>query len=77
MKTCKARAVGDQYHCHLCGLQWDRNDPDRPQCLNSQQRRDAIAKVAFSTARLACSANPDKQRIEEGLRWLDNVTRDD
>ncbi len=77
MKTCKARIIGDQYRCQLCCLQWDRNDPDRPPCLNSQQRIDTIAKVAFSIARLACSEYPDKQQIEKGLRWLDNVTRND
>ncbi len=34
--TCKARQYSDQMQCGLCGLQWDVNDPDRPQCLPQQ-----------------------------------------
>lgn len=29
---CNARVIGDQYHCDSCGLQWDLNDPDPPEC---------------------------------------------
>lgn len=33
MRNCKAYQCGDQMHCGRCGLQWDVNDPDRPDCL--------------------------------------------
>ena len=31
--TCKAIRQGDQMCCGKCGLQWDIDDLDRPQCL--------------------------------------------
>jgi len=31
--TCKAIRQGDQMCCGRCGLQWDVDDSDRPQCL--------------------------------------------
>lgn len=31
-KHCKARRHGDQMICVPCGLQWDVNDTDRPEC---------------------------------------------
>lgn len=30
--TCKARQHSDQMICEACGLQWDVNDPDPPEC---------------------------------------------
>ena len=32
----KARQYGDQLHCHICGKQWDVNDPEPPQCINEE-----------------------------------------
>ena len=32
--TCKARQYNDEYHCGRCGLIWDVNDPDPPECKN-------------------------------------------
>lgn len=29
---CQARQYGDQMICGACGLQWDTNDPEPPQC---------------------------------------------
>lgn len=28
----KARRHGDQYHCAVCGRQWDIDDPEPPEC---------------------------------------------
>ncbi len=39
--TCKAIRQGDQMCCGRCGLQWDIDDSDRPQCLTD----DEIVKV--------------------------------
>lgn len=37
MKTnCKAYRVSDQMLCGKCGLQWDVNDPDPPECGQGQ-----------------------------------------
>lgn len=30
--TCKAKQYSDQMICGKCGLQWDMNDPDPPEC---------------------------------------------
>lgn len=30
--TCKARQYSDQMQCGLCGLAWDVNDPEPPEC---------------------------------------------
>jgi hypothetical protein len=32
LKTCKARVIGDQYHCSRCGYVWDIADKDPPAC---------------------------------------------
>ena len=32
MTDCKARQYSDQMLCDKCGLQWDMNDPDPPEC---------------------------------------------
>ena len=32
MGNCKARRYSDQMQCDQCGLQWDVNDPDPPEC---------------------------------------------
>lgn len=29
---CEARQVSDQYICNRCGLVWDMNDPEPPEC---------------------------------------------
>jgi len=36
---CKARRVNDQYHCHVCGFQWDVDDEDRPMCKSGNAVR--------------------------------------
>lgn len=41
---CQARQYGDQMICHACGLNWDTNDPEPPDCRKIDKR--AIAKVA-------------------------------
>lgn len=30
--SCEARQHSDQMICHKCGLSWDTNDPDPPEC---------------------------------------------
>lgn len=32
MKGCKAIQYSDQMQCGACGLVWDVNDPDPPEC---------------------------------------------
>ncbi len=41
---CQARQYGDQMMCAPCGLTWDTNDPEPPECRKNIKR--AIARVA-------------------------------
>lgn len=36
---CEARQYSDQMECFACGLIWDMNDPEPPQCLPLPSRR--------------------------------------
>lgn len=47
MKNCSARQYSDQMQCSRCGLTWDVNDPDPPQCLRPEDRRKAIGNAAL------------------------------
>lgn len=35
----KARQYSDQMHCHVCGKQWDVNDPEPPECITEEEKR--------------------------------------
>lgn len=34
---CEARQYSDQKQCDRCGLIWDMNDDDQPECLTNEQ----------------------------------------
>lgn len=44
---CEARQYSDVMECHRCKLQWDTNDPDRPDCKSGRdmykQQRGVLA----------------------------------
>lgn len=47
MSSCEAKQYSDQMFCDRCGLVWDMNDPDRPECVTDAQikeRRDEAAR---------------------------------
>ena len=48
---CQARQYGDQMMCAPCGLTWDTNDPEPPECRKNIKR--AAAKVAKFEAETA------------------------
>lgn len=52
--SCKARQHSDQMSC-VCGLAWDMNDPDPPEC-----RKVAVAKQELAAIR---------HTLEEPTRW--------
>lgn len=58
---CKARQYSDTMTCGPCGLQWDVNDPEPPQCLN----RRTVQPVRVLS---------DYERAQ-GLRRLDEFKR--
>lgn len=43
-KACYAHQYSDQMHCHKCGLVWDMDDPDPPQCIVTVKRRVVVKK---------------------------------
>lgn len=42
--NCQGRQYGDQIICAPCGLIWDTNDPEPPECRKNIKR--AVARVA-------------------------------
>lgn len=65
---CLARQYGDQFICAPCGLTWDTNDTEPPDCRKVDRRSktvkavaefDAAPRVAKSPARL-----PDKLPVD-------------
>lgn len=36
MSPCYAKQHSDQMICHKCGLVWDMNDPDPPECRRKE-----------------------------------------
>lgn len=39
----QARQYSDQTHCHVCGKQWDVNDPEPPPCTKKPEQKEAPA----------------------------------
>lgn len=44
-KEHKVRRFNDQYHCHVCGRQWDIDDTDPPECIDRRTTDEEAAKV--------------------------------
>lgn len=68
----KERHYGDQIHCHICGKQWDIDDPEPPQCINEETPPGAKTKVSKKGAK----KRQTRRRIEE-LREQLKLDRDD
>jgi len=43
-QRCEARQMSDQMSCTRCGLVWDMNDPDRPECRQRSNPAERPAK---------------------------------
>lgn len=50
---CQAVQVSDQMNCHRCGLVWDVNDPERPECIVDPARAQLAGHVAVLKSRQA------------------------
>ena len=56
---CQARQYGDQMICAPCGLTWDTNDPEPPECRKNIKRAVArVAKIEEQTAPLKVKKAP-------------------
>ncbi len=49
--TCKARQFSDQMSCDRCGLVWDLNDDDPPECKTDRQLSEEIGRAALRETR--------------------------
>lgn len=50
---CLARQYGDQMICTACGLNWDTNDPEPPEChkVDRRSKKSKAAKECFAHAK--------------------------
>lgn len=64
--TCRARRYGDQYHCHVCGFQWDVDDEDRPMCKTG--KGVVMGLVLMCVAGAAGATDCDGTRVGELTR---------
>ena len=69
--NCHARQESDQMRCVPCGLVWDMNDPEPPECRKNIKRAIAkVAKLEETTAPLKTKAKglpvmlPDEVAVE-------------
>ena len=63
--NCQARQYGDQMICAPCGLNWDVNDPEPPECRKNIKR--AIARVAKIEERTAPLKSKESGRLPAAL----------
>lgn len=45
---CYARRINDQMQCGKCGLAWDIDDPEPPQCKNEVEVPRSMAKFVMN-----------------------------
>ena len=64
---CKAVQYSDQMQCAPCGLAWDMNDPEPPEC-----RPDWATRYALKTGRFPCRVVRvrDEHDKEHGRRTI-------
>lgn len=56
--NCHARQYGDQMICAACGLIWDTNDPEPPECRKVDRRSKTVKAVAEFDAALRVAKSP-------------------
>lgn len=62
MNPCYAQQFSDQMICHKCGLIWDMNDPDPPEC----QRKNIASRKPPKTQPVVVTTT--EQEDTNGLR---------
>lgn len=51
MKGCEAVQYSDQKCCDRCGLVWDMNDPEPPECMTDEEIQAEINRKGIAKAR--------------------------
>lgn len=58
--NCQARQYGDQMMCAPCGLNWDVNDPEPPECRKVDRRLKSVKdSVKFESKPRVSGRLPD------------------
>ena len=73
---CEAQQVSDQMRCERCGLVWDMNDPDPPECIADPAAATAAGLKAilqdrrqYAIEQMAIHAeDPEKLAYWRGVR---------
>lgn len=60
---CSARRYSDQMSCSKCGLAWDVNDPEPPECKTVRNERIAEATLREIRAMLGTN-EPNKAKVK-------------
>lgn len=53
-KECKARQYADQMRCLKCGMVWDTNDPEPPECKREPEPKQTCSANGLLHGALAC-----------------------
>ena len=69
---CEARQISDQMNCQRCGLVWDMNDPEPPQCKRRQDPKpsEPVASKTLETGK-AVPASPLGSCRSHAKNWVD------
>lgn len=70
--VCKARQYSDQMSC-VCGLAWDKGDPNPPECRGIPQTQKAVIqpKKVIKVSATQTSSKPGTDYISDLMRLLD------
>lgn len=61
LQGCRARQYSDTMICDSCGLQWDTNDPDPPECRHDNKPEPTgMGHVGCSTVEISYDDHSDK-----------------
>lgn len=63
---CLARQYGDQMICAACGLNWDTNDPEPPECCKLD-RRSKKARSAKEGLEAGFAHAKERRRVPDEL----------
>jgi len=69
---CKAYERGDQWFCDRCGVTWDHNDNDPPEC-----RPPVKVAVVMHSRRRGMSIIRDKEKARDAIDNLKEILKNE
>lgn len=73
-RSCEARQYSDQMNCQRCGLVWDMNDEDPPECLTDRQLSESVERIAMRDMKAELTENISREDFEK--MWLGTFESD-